>query len=190
MCAIVLAAQVGLNLDDPVHLCALLQFKSTKLGWDLIRVMTAVDRARIASTTRAHMMLLHPDEMSIKLGRLESDEILQRREATLHILQECIALTNATIDALDDRCDNALIEHTAPPYHALMATIEADFDASLLHEMNNMTPLLYWLDMRQDVDELCAEILDGSTITSREARAIALVHGAEIANPNAQIQDQ
>jgi hypothetical protein len=185
-----LAAQVGLNLDDPVHLCALLQFKSIKLRWDLIRVMTAVDQARITSTAGTCMAPLHPDEMSIKLGKLENDEILQRRETALHILQECIARTNAIIDALDDKCDNALIEHTAPPYHALMAAIEADFDVSLLQEMNNMTPLLYWLDMRQDVDELCAELLDSSTITPREARAIALVHGAEIATPNAQMQDQ
>jgi hypothetical protein len=41
--ATTLAANVELNLEEPMHLCALLQFKSTKLSWDLIRVMTAVD---------------------------------------------------------------------------------------------------------------------------------------------------
>jgi hypothetical protein len=136
------------------------------------------------------MMLLHPDEMSIKLGKLESDEILFRQEMALHLLQECITRTNMTIDALDDKFDNQLIEHTEPPYHALLATIEQEFEVSLSAEVDNMGPLLYWLDTRQDVDDLVSEILDGSNVTPREAHAIALVHGAEITNSNTQVQDQ
>jgi hypothetical protein len=95
-----------------------------------------------------------------------------------------------TIDALDDKCDNQLIEHMGPPYHALLATIEVDFDASLSSEVDNIGPLLYWLDTRQDVDELCSEILDGSKVTPHEAQSIALVHGGEITNSNTQAQNQ
>jgi hypothetical protein len=52
------------------------------------------------------MLLLHPDELSIKLGKLESDELLFRREMTMHLLQEAVTRTNMTIDALDDKFDN------------------------------------------------------------------------------------
>jgi hypothetical protein len=53
-----LAADVGLDLNDPVQLCALLQFKSTKLGWDLIRAVTSVDRARITRSRAGRALLI------------------------------------------------------------------------------------------------------------------------------------
>jgi hypothetical protein len=121
---------------------------------------------------------------------MENDELLLRREAAMHLLQEAIARTNFAIEALDDRWDNQLIERTSEPYRALMSTIEVDFDAMMTHEVNNMNPLLYWLEARQDVDSMCDEILDGSQVTERELHAIALIHGAPLHLPEQPMQGQ
>jgi hypothetical protein len=185
-----LAAEVGLDLNHPPDLCAALQFKLTKMGWDLIRAMTALDRARITQTRALRALLVQPDNKDLMQTKLENDEILQRREGALHLLQEGIARTNFAIEALDDRWNNELIEHTSEPYRALMSTIEVDFDAMMTHEVSSMNPLLYWLEARQDVDSICAEVLDGSQVTEAEMHAISVLHSAPLRLPEQPAQGQ
>jgi hypothetical protein len=189
-----LAIDVGLDLNEPVQLCAALQFKSTKLGWDLIRAVTAVDRARITRTHATRALFIQPDNRDLLMAKMESDELLLRRERAMHLFQEVIARTNFAIEALDDCWDNQLIERTSEPYRALMSTIEIDFDfdfdAMMTHKANNMNPLLYWLEARQDIDSICNEVLDGSQVTESELQAITLIHGASLHLPEQPMQGQ
>jgi hypothetical protein len=142
--------------------------------------VTTVDRVRITRSRAGRALLIQPDNKDLLLAKTENDELLLRKEAAMHLLQEAIARTNFAIEALDDRWNNELIERASEPYRTLMATIEVDFDAMMVREVNNMNPVLYWLEARQDVDSLCDEILDGSQVTEREVHAIALIHGVPL----------
>jgi hypothetical protein len=185
-----LAAEVGLDLNEPPHLCAALQFKSTKMGWGLIRAMTALDRARITQTRALRVLFVQPDNVELIKAKLENDEILPRREGALHLLQEGIARTNFAVEALDDRWNNELIEHTSEPYRRLMSTIEVDFGEMMGHEVSNMNPLLYWLEGRQDVDSMCNDVLDGSQIPEAEGRAMSVIFSTPLTLPEQPAQVQ
>jgi hypothetical protein len=69
-----------------------------------------------------------------------------------------------------------------------MSTIEVDFDAMMTHEVNNINPLLYWLETCQDVDSMCNEVLDGSQVTEVELHAISVIHAAPLHLPEQLVQ--
>jgi len=166
----------GIDISQSPHLCAYSQFKSTRLGWDLIRATAAVDHANIARASATYKMLLNSTDTVIAAAKFMNNELLYKRIAAQHILQECIERTNATVDHLDERFDNKLIEHTSEPYRAFMGTIEAEFDQTLCREAQSLGPLLYWLESVTDVNDLCDEILLQNGTTAREAEILAMIH--------------
>lgn len=169
----------GLDLENPSHLCALLQFKSTRLGWDLIRVTAAVNKAQVVRAIVAYKMLLNPANKDIVVAKFMNDESFYKRVCAQYILQECIERTNHMIDQLDEKWDNHLIEASREAYHALMGTIEMNFDAALARETASLAPVLYWLESETDVDDLCSSILDTNGITPREQMIMAMLHCAD-----------
>lgn len=81
------------------------------------------------------------------------------------------------IEQLEDRHEGS-IEGSADAYHALMGTIEMPFEQGLTMEMEQVNPVLYWLDSTADVDDLCNEILDQNGISTKETEMMALIHYA------------
>jgi hypothetical protein len=104
-----------------------------------------------------------------------NNECLYKRLCAQRILQECIERTNYAVEQLNERCSNKLIEQSCDAYHALMSTIEPNFDTTLARETTPLAPALYWLESEIDVDDLCSTILDQNGITVREATILAML---------------
>jgi hypothetical protein len=165
-----------IDISQSPHLCAYLQFKSTRLGCDLIRATAVVDRANITRASTTYKMLLNPTDIVIAAAKFMNNELLYKRIAAQHILQECIERTNATVDHLDEQFDNKFIEHTSELYCAFMGMIEAEFDQTLCREAQSLGPLLYWLESVTNVSDLCDEMLLQNDTTAREAEILAMIH--------------
>jgi hypothetical protein len=170
----------GFDIDDPSHLCALLQYKSTRMGLDLIRVAHAVEKAYVAQAIGNYKALINPVNKDIAVARYMNDECLHKRLCAQLIIRECIERTNQAVEHLDDMADNHLIEQSREPYRLLMSSIEKNFDITLARETASLMPVLYWLDAENDIDDLCTEILNVNGITPREAMILAMLNSGDV----------
>jgi hypothetical protein len=149
------------------------------MGWDLIRIQTAINKAQITRDIGTYKMLLNPANREVAAAKFMNDECLHRRQAALRITELSIERTNHAIEQLDEGYDCGLIEASREANHELMAALEPNFDVVLARETASLMPVIYWLDSEVNIDDLCGQILDMNGITEHESMILAALNSVD-----------